>query len=150
LRAGFPHSEILGSKPVCRLPEAYRRLPRPSSPVIAKASTTCTYSLDPITLNTLASTPSYRSYFSAWLPSPRLSTRQRYNHQTQSIVSRSDRKAIAHLRILTRSNRFTSSRFLKSNCSQSGFNSRRSAKSLNLIVGKQRSSFVVVEHSASR
>ncbi len=29
--AGFPHSEILGSKPVYRLPEAYRRLLRPSS-----------------------------------------------------------------------------------------------------------------------
>ena len=51
MRAGFPHSDILGSKPVCRLPEAFRRLPRPSSPVIAKASTTCTYSLDPITLS---------------------------------------------------------------------------------------------------
>ena len=50
LCGGFPHSEIPGSKPVCRLPEAYRRLLRPSSPVIAKASTTCTYSLDPITL----------------------------------------------------------------------------------------------------
>jgi hypothetical protein len=49
LRAGFPHSEILGSKPVCGLPGAYRTLQRPSSPVIAKASTTCTYSLDPIT-----------------------------------------------------------------------------------------------------
>src|SRR5436853_7925595 len=48
--AGFPHSEIRGSKPICRLPAAYRRLSRPSSPVIAKASTTCTYSLDPITL----------------------------------------------------------------------------------------------------
>ena len=50
MRAGFPHSEICGSKPICRLPAAYRRLSRPSSPVIAKASTTCTYSLDPITL----------------------------------------------------------------------------------------------------
>ena len=49
MRAGFPHSEILGSKPVCGLPGAYRTLQRPSSPVIAKASTTCTYSLDPIT-----------------------------------------------------------------------------------------------------
>jgi hypothetical protein len=29
---------------------AFRRLSRPSSPVIAKASTICTYSLDPITL----------------------------------------------------------------------------------------------------
>ena len=27
-------------------------------------------------------------YFSAWLPSPHLATRQRYNHQTQSIGSR--------------------------------------------------------------
>ena len=42
LRSGFPHSEISGSKLICQLPEAYRRLSRPSSPVIAKASTTCT------------------------------------------------------------------------------------------------------------
>jgi hypothetical protein len=48
--AGFPHSEICGSAPICRLPAAYRRLSRPSSPIIAKASTTCTYSLDSITL----------------------------------------------------------------------------------------------------
>ena len=41
-RSGFPHSEISGSKLICQLPEAYRRLSRPSSPVIAKASTTCT------------------------------------------------------------------------------------------------------------
>ena len=47
--AGFPHSDIYGSKLVCQLPVAFRRLPRPSSPVIAKASTTCTCSLDPIT-----------------------------------------------------------------------------------------------------
>ena len=39
---GFPHSEICGSMPVCRLPAAYRKLLRPSSPVIAKASTTYT------------------------------------------------------------------------------------------------------------
>ena len=38
---GFPHSDIPGSKPVYRLPEAFRRLPRPSSPPGAKASTTC-------------------------------------------------------------------------------------------------------------
>jgi hypothetical protein len=49
-RAGFPHSEICGSKRVCSLPAAYRKLLRPSSPVIAKASTMCTYSLVPITL----------------------------------------------------------------------------------------------------
>src|SRR6195952_3097339 len=52
-KGGFPHSEISGSKLICQLPEAYRRLSRPSSPVIAKASTTCSYSLDPITLNSL-------------------------------------------------------------------------------------------------
>ena len=51
---GFPHSEISGSKLICQLPEAYRRLSRPSSPIIAKASTTCSYSLDPITLTLLA------------------------------------------------------------------------------------------------
>jgi hypothetical protein len=49
--SGFPHSDIDGSKLHCQLPVAFRRLARPSSPVIAKASTTCTYSLDPITLN---------------------------------------------------------------------------------------------------
>src|SRR6476620_6982271 len=50
LTAGFPHSEICGSKCVCSLPAAYRKLLRPSSPVIAKASTMCTYSLVSITL----------------------------------------------------------------------------------------------------
>ena len=39
--AEFPHSEILGSKSVYRLPEAYRRLLRPSSAPTAKASTVC-------------------------------------------------------------------------------------------------------------
>ena len=52
MRTGFPHSEILGSKLAWQLPGAYRRLQRPSSPVVAKASTTCTCSLDPITLST--------------------------------------------------------------------------------------------------
>ena len=32
---GFPHSEIPGSKLVSQLTEAYRRLPRPSSPPTA-------------------------------------------------------------------------------------------------------------------
>ena len=44
LRCGFPHSDICGSMLVCQLPAAFRRLPRLSSPVIAKASATCTYS----------------------------------------------------------------------------------------------------------
>lgn len=55
LTGGFPHSEISGSKLVCQLPEAFRRLPRLSSPVAAKASTVCTYSLDHITPSVLES-----------------------------------------------------------------------------------------------
>lgn len=39
--AGFPHSEILGSKLAYQFPEAYRRLLRPSSAPDAKASTVC-------------------------------------------------------------------------------------------------------------
>ena len=35
LRGGLPHSEIPGSMRVYPLPEAFRRLPRPSSPVVA-------------------------------------------------------------------------------------------------------------------
>ena len=58
-RAGFPHSDICGSKLICQLPTTFRRLSRPSSPVIAKASTTCTYSLDPIT----RMSPRYRLSF---------------------------------------------------------------------------------------
>ena len=50
---GFPHSEILGSKLVCQLPVAYRRLQRPSSPCAAKASAICAYSLDHITPRSL-------------------------------------------------------------------------------------------------
>ena len=37
----------------CRLPEAYRRLPRLSSPLTAEASTVCAYSLDHITPSNL-------------------------------------------------------------------------------------------------
>src|ERR1700760_3660061 len=60
IRSGFPHSDIYGSKLVCQLPVAFRRLPRPSSPVIAKASTTCTCSLDPITGVSLSIHTRYR------------------------------------------------------------------------------------------
>jgi hypothetical protein len=52
--AGFPHSEIRGSQFVCKLPAAYRMLQRPSSPLTAKASTVCAYSLDHITPISLA------------------------------------------------------------------------------------------------
>jgi hypothetical protein len=46
--SGFPHSEIAGSTGGCPLPDAYRRLQRPSSPPAAKASTVCACSLDHI------------------------------------------------------------------------------------------------------
>jgi hypothetical protein len=54
MTGGFPHSEIFGSKVVCHLTEAYRRLLRLSSPPDAKASTVHTYSLDHITPNRLS------------------------------------------------------------------------------------------------
>ena len=75
MRAGFPHSEIFGSKLACQLPEAYRRLQRPSSPVVAKASTTCTYSLDPITVSTasLERTAPLQVSLCAWWDCCRLS-----------------------------------------------------------------------------
>ncbi len=38
-KVGFPHSDISGSMLVCQLPGAFRRLPRPSSPLDAKTST---------------------------------------------------------------------------------------------------------------
>ena len=49
LKVGFPHSDIVGSLCVCPLPDAFRRLLRPSSPPTAKASTKCAYLLDHIT-----------------------------------------------------------------------------------------------------
>ena len=44
--AGLPHSEIPGSTHACLLPEAYRSLPRPSSPAGAKASIVRPYTLN--------------------------------------------------------------------------------------------------------
>ena len=67
-RSGFPHSDISGSKLHCQLPRAFRRLVRPSSPVIAKASTTCTYSLDPITLRSLPRSQRYRQLGATPIP----------------------------------------------------------------------------------
>ena len=46
MRTGFPHSEIPGSQLGYQLLWAYRRFPRPSSPLNAKTSTVCPYSLD--------------------------------------------------------------------------------------------------------
>ena len=75
---GFPHSEIFGSKHICRLPEAYRRLSRPSSPSVAKASTMCAYSLDHITPSDLESYKNTINWFSnaTFNPSFRLIERQ--------------------------------------------------------------------------
>jgi hypothetical protein len=53
LSEGLLHSDISGSKLVCQLPEAFRRLPRPSSPPTAQAFTVCAYLLDHITFNGL-------------------------------------------------------------------------------------------------
>ena len=50
--AGFPHSDTLGSQLVCQLPEAYRRLQRPSSAPSAKAFTVCPYKLHALQLIT--------------------------------------------------------------------------------------------------
>jgi hypothetical protein len=44
--ARFPDSDTSGSTLVCQLPGAFRRLPRPSSPLDAKTSTVHPYSLD--------------------------------------------------------------------------------------------------------
>src|SRR3569832_1119551 len=60
LAGGFPHSEISGSKLYYQLTKTYHRLTRLSSPVVAKASTTCTKSLDPIILRTDESVSHYR------------------------------------------------------------------------------------------
>ena len=89
---------------VCQLPAAFRRLPRPSSPVIAKASTSCTLSLDPITVNPLRH---QSPRFGCHTPPPFAKETCRYNHQTQSIAFR---PASPHP---AETDRFTSSRFLK-------------------------------------
>ena len=49
----FGHCRI---KAYCQLPDTFRRLSRPSSPLTAKASTVCAYSLDHITPSCLGTT----------------------------------------------------------------------------------------------
>ncbi len=61
--SGFPHSDISGSQSVCRLPEAFRRLPRLSSPLTAKASTVCASSLDHITPSNLVTVYNVKTTF---------------------------------------------------------------------------------------
>ena len=109
MRAGFPHSEIFGSKLACQLPEAYRRLQRPSSPVVAKASTTCTYSLDPITVSTASlerGAPPQAS-LCAWWAHRRLSRVPGTN--TANAISYPDESGRLNSRT-----RLVSSKFLKS------------------------------------
>src|SRR5687768_17341580 len=60
----FGHCRI---KACCQLPDTFRRLPRPSSPLTAKASTVCAYSLDHITpsrlgVNVVANTTTTTSF----------------------------------------------------------------------------------------
>ena len=55
--AGFPHSDIFGSKLGKQLPEAFRSYPRPSSPPSAKAFTICPYLLNQISPRALATSP---------------------------------------------------------------------------------------------
>ena len=49
-RDGLPHSDISGSKVAYHLPEAYRRLLRPSSSDNVKASIVCSYTLQKHTI----------------------------------------------------------------------------------------------------
>ena len=58
-KGGFPHSEILVYNGFYHLNQTYRRLTRPSSPPIAKASTVYAYSLNHTTLNALADSVVY-------------------------------------------------------------------------------------------
>ena len=138
-RGGFPHSDICGSKLVCQLPAAFRRLPRPSSPVIAKASTSCTYSLDPITASTLRVLPlhalglqgSHLSACSVAMHS-RLLSQERTSIQSSNpaIGSFATRRSTpaslrAQIHPVNGSNRFTSSSLLKNSrltryCSSQG------------------------------
>jgi hypothetical protein len=75
LRGGFPHSEIAGSKLVCQLADAYRRLPRLSSPSTAKASTMCAYSLDHITPRSLEHMKLIHHIANATFPSSRIKSK---------------------------------------------------------------------------
>jgi hypothetical protein len=82
-RAGFPHSDILGSRFVCQLPEAYRRLQRPSSAPSAKASTLCPYKLDhkDHSKKMLASTVQFSSYDRDKHPTPAPTHTPMHQHQ---------------------------------------------------------------------
>ena len=103
----FGHLRIKARLPA---PVAFRRLPRPSSPVIAKASTTCTCSLDPIT--SLSHRQSLQVEFSrcaVFQIESNISSNHleihRYNHNPDSFH--------VHLKTLPLSKLLASSRLLK-------------------------------------
>ena len=80
--------------------------------------------------------PPDTGYFSAWLPSPYLSIRQQYNHQTQSIGPRSQsQRHKPPLAICRKIQSIYFFHFFKEQFQLSAFNSRLSAKSAKLIVG---------------
>ena len=89
---GFPHSEILGSKPCWRLPEAYRSLQRPSSVLSAKASTPrpCRQPIHPYGTR---KTP-YRQIPRRQIITSEMITKRSTNNNKQNIQMKFDRKTI--------------------------------------------------------
>lgn len=89
---GFPHSEILGSKPGWRLPEAYRSLQRPSSVLSAKASTPrpCRQPIHPYGTR---KTP-YRQIPRRQIITSEMITKRSTNNNKQNIQMKFDRKTI--------------------------------------------------------
>ena len=85
----FGHRRI---KAYCQLPDAFRRLSRPSSPLTAKASTMCAYSLDHITPSCLRMTripangTTYH-YFNKAARAARLSLTTRCRHSSQTLAT---------------------------------------------------------------
>jgi hypothetical protein len=70
IAVGFPIRTCPDQRLLCQLPEPFRRLLRPSSPPVAKASTVCTCSLDHITRKSLnfGSYVFYRTFYGTSLP----------------------------------------------------------------------------------
>ena len=61
--SGLSHSEIYGYIACVQLPVAYRSLPRPSSPLKAKASAMCPYvALKKLKLRSVTTTKNYSVY----------------------------------------------------------------------------------------
>ena len=90
LAGGLPHSEISGSSLVCQLPGAFRRLPRLSSPVVAKASTACAWSLDSPTPTLAGSRVGLRRVRDAALARPIFRSRASSLHRTFHFVKERD------------------------------------------------------------